>query len=1183
MSDITVIYDISIGAWNIDGYKNKIDDQDFLDEIRKHDIFFATETHSNDGSLQVDGFKTVNVCFQKKSGKRGKTPYGISVLIKNAISKYVTVVRVTAKHFIWVKIDKSLTGYANNVFCCGLYIPPAGSIYYKRHPDTNIFDLLNTDISHFGSIGDVLLTGDFNAHTGVSPDTLSQSELIDHANILTDHDFLDTHPRCSMEEKVCTFGNSLLDLCFAHNMCILNGRTLGDSCGNYTFFGYESNSVIDYTVVDKNILSKVICFKVHNFTGITNHCKIETVLSCSPKCLEKNRSVKENLDFVKYSWDQNMSPEKLNTMLMSTEFQRLKNHIISKEYGYNAQGTNNLSTDVEDLTKILHESCCTKTRVGRKNKFKSKRKPWFTPDLESLRKRARRSANFLGRNPNSHRARDDYNLARRRYNRLLKSTKKAHRKFELDKLLNSSDRQEMWALLSKLKPKKSSTPIDMSELHSHFEELLNTPQKQITPERQNFLCTQLSNFLNNSEPVDETISPGTYHVSLIEKIGKTLKNGKSSFIDGSINEVIKNSLGEMAEVFQKLFNHIEISAEFPTAWKSSFLVPLHKKGSPGDPNNYRGLAVGNNVGKFYTKILNEKLKKFCSNKNILSQQQFGFREDFRTSDAIFVLRSVISWYKNKGNKPVYSCFVDFSKAFDSVDRTALLYKLGTVGIQGNLLKLINNMYSESTFRLKCNGEFSSAIPCKIGVKQGCNLSPLLFNLFINDIHNIFDVSANPVNIDGNKFNTLSFADDLVLLSESQCGLQDCLSKLEKYCSDWGLKVNLTKTNVVVFNRAFTNRIKNLNFTFEGKPVQPLKSYCYLGIDISSTGSFATAMDSLYKKSLRALYSIYSTINVYSDGKSLSLFLKLFDSLVKPVLLYGCEIWGPAALKVNNPIDKLVNKFYRTLLGVPNQSSTIGIQVELGRFPISLNIKHTMLKYWTRLATLPKSRLVSHCYWSLHNINNLKDTWFTAIKQIIESSGEHNLNFLWNSQALLDGVEPKVISKCQSQILHDAKMRFLSEAVNDMDKQVKLQYFKEAKSEFTVSKYLGEIGVRSSRSLIAKLRLGVLDLEVEKGRRFKIDHSGRKVQIPRAERYCKLCQTSEIEDEVHFLFSCPTLAQTRQEYLEPLTARCPELATASHQDKLMYLYFNEDLVTEELFLASTLLSKLKTARNNLLTQ
>ena len=84
--------------------------------------------------------------------------------------------------------------------------------------------------------------------------------------------------------------------------------TLGDSCGKYTFFGYESNSVIDYTLVDKQLLSKVLCFKVHNFTGITNHCKIETILACNPKRLEIINQSIETLDFVKYTWDPNSSP-----------------------------------------------------------------------------------------------------------------------------------------------------------------------------------------------------------------------------------------------------------------------------------------------------------------------------------------------------------------------------------------------------------------------------------------------------------------------------------------------------------------------------------------------------------------------------------------------------------------------------------------------------------------------------------------------------------------------------------------------------------------------------------------------------------------------------------------------------------------------------------------------------------
>ena len=238
---------------------------------------------------------------------------------------------------------------------------------------------------------------------------------------------------------------------------------------------------------------------------------------------------------------------------------------------------------------------------------------------------------------------------------------------------------------------------------------------------------------------------------------------------------------------------------------------------------------------------------------------------------------------------------------------------------------------------------------------------------------------------------------------------------------------------VIFNKSFTKNIKNLRFSIDGQPIEMKKSYCYLGIEISNTGSFSKALDTLYKKSLRALYSVYASLNIYSDGNSMSLFLKLFDSLVKPVLLYGSEIWGYVALNsMNNQLDKMVNKFYRTLLGVPNNCSTIGTHVELGRFPISIDIKYNMVKYWCRLATLPKSRLVSNCYWSLYSIKNGKDKWIISIKETIESTGQYNFNFLWKSQTALQQINPKLIAKCRLQTLDSLKQQFLGTAVDKME-------------------------------------------------------------------------------------------------------------------------------------------------------
>ena len=378
----------------------------------------------------------------------------------------------------------------------------------------------------------------------------------------------------------------------------------------------------------------------------------------------------------------------------------------------------------------------------------------------------------------------------------------------------------------------------------------------------------------------------------------------------------------------------------------------------------------------------------------------------------------------------------------------------------------------------------------------------------------------------------------------------------------------------MFNKSFNKKIKSLNFTINDQIIEIKNSYCYLGVEISNTGSFSKAMDSLYKKSLRALFSIYAALNVYSDGNTVSLFLTLFDSLVKPVLLYGGEIWGNFALKSNNnPIDKFVNKFYKTLLGVPSYTSTVGLHVELGRFPISVYIKNTMLKYWCRLATLPKSRLVSHCYWSIYNINNVQDKWLSSIKDIILSSDQKNINFLWNSQESLYKVNHKTIKKSLVQISETLKNTYLASAVDSMHDQSKLTHFQESKTEFTFSKYLLSIPTRSERTSLSKLRLGVLKLEIEEGRKNGLDRSERK---------CKICKSDQVENEAHFLFVCEPLNTTRETYLNQLFDKCPTLSMVSHLDKLMYLYFNENISPNELSIATKMLTSLINLRDKILT-
>ena len=122
------------------------------------------------------------------------------------------------------------------------------------------------------------------------------------------------------------------------------------------------------------------------------------------------------------------------------------------------------------------------------------------------------------------------------------------------------------------------------------------------------------------------------------------------------------------------------------------------------------------------------------------------------------------------------------------------------------------MYDDTRYIIKNNGSFSKPIKSNTGVKQGCNLSPLLFNIFVNDIHDIFSESCNPLKMNSTQISSLSFADDLVILSETSVGLRNSLNKLETYCKNWGLAINSKKTKVVIFNKPFTKKIEILDST-----------------------------------------------------------------------------------------------------------------------------------------------------------------------------------------------------------------------------------------------------------------------------------------------------------------------------------------------------------------------------------
>lgn len=453
---------------------------------------------------------------------------------------------------------------------------------------------------------------------------------------------------------------------------------------------------------------------------------------------------------------------------------------------------------------------------------------------------------------------------------------------------------------------------------------------------------------------------------------------------------------------------------------------------------------------------------------------------------------------------LHCAFIDFEQAFDSVWYNGLWNKVLLNNIDGKCFKIITNMYKGIKSKVLANGRCSDFFDCTVGVRQGENLSPFLFSLYLNDLEEYLYVNnvrgltclSNKIRKDLNLYLSLFvllYADDTILLSENPEEFQYLLNTFSRYCKNWHLKVNSKKTKVVIFGRG-----KNSNqFTFEGSHLEIVNNFKYLGVKFFKNNSFNLNFNDLYDKAIKAMYSCIGKCrkhNLAIDCK-----LDMFDKIVQPIFLYGCEVWGFQKTKL---IEKLHLKFCKHILNLSSSTPNYMVYGELGRYPLVINIKVRMISFWGKLINSQNSKLSSKLF---HVLKNYKNPWCESVKNILDDCG---LSYIWQENSINI---PWLKMKVRNILLDQFNQSWYSDVQNS-PKSINYRLFKKS---LAFEEYFLNLPSKLWKKYCI-FRTGNAKLPIETGRWFNIS---------RENRTCKLCICNEIGDEFHYLFNCSDICIT----------------------------------------------------------
>ncbi|KAI8429179.1 hypothetical protein MSG28_007716 [Choristoneura fumiferana] len=395
-----------------------------------------------------------------------------------------------------------------------------------------------------------------------------------------------------------------------------------------------------------------------------------------------------------------------------------------------------------------------------------------------------------------------------------------------------------------------------------------------------FLDPESRNY-TDTEPDDEDLEPRILKEEVRAAI-EHLKGGKAVGSDCIPIETIRCCGDFGVDILHIICNRIWTNGTWPREWTHSIFIPLHKKGSTTKCSNYRLIALISHASKILLHILNERLKAYISKE--IAPEQAGFVKGKGTREQILIVRQIIEKAK-EFNRPTYICFVDYQKAFDSVKWPHLWKTLADMGVPKHLVHTLRTLYENGSASVRVDNVTSDSLHPSAGVRQGCILSPLLFNIYTENIMRIaLENWTDGIPIGGKNISNLRYADDTTLIATSRENIAKLLHRIERVSLQFGLKINRQKTKMMIVDRSQNNA----PHITEIANCEVVQSYIYLGSLITNTGGSEDEIKrriAITRSAMEKLTRIWRDRNITKTTK-----VQLVRSLVFPIFLYGAETW-----------------------------------------------------------------------------------------------------------------------------------------------------------------------------------------------------------------------------------------------------------------------------------------------------